>query len=120
LLAWFLCALFLPTLLGELGIRSLQVHEVTTQGVHLDVAPSITVYASLQPRLVLACRDKVVITVNGFEHSSYDPCLEFVKYCLQALLEVKECRWRSDSAPRLGLLMYFSPECLDHIIELCM
>ena len=96
------------------------MHEVTTQGVHPDVVPSITVYASLQPRLVLACRDKVVITVNGFEHSSHDPCLESVEYCLLALLEVKECRGRSDGAPRFGLLMYFSPECLDHVVDLCM
>jgi len=55
-------------LLGELGIRGLQVHEVTTQGVDPDVMPSIAVYATLKQRLVLACRDKVTITVNGFEH----------------------------------------------------
>jgi len=92
-------------LLGELGIRGLQVHEVTTQGVHPDVVPPISVDASLKPRLVLACRDKVAITVNGFEHGSHDLCLESIEHRLQALLKVKERRWRSDGAPTRGLLV---------------
>jgi hypothetical protein len=93
---------------------------VATQGVHPDVAPPIAVDSSLTPGLVLARRDKVAITMNGFEHGSHEPCLESIEHCLQALLEVKKCRGRSDGAPRLGLLMYFSPECLDHVVDLCM
>jgi hypothetical protein len=96
------------------------VYGLSTQGVHPDVTPPIAVYATLAPGLVLARRDKVAITVNGCEHGSHEPCLESIEYRLQALLEVKESRGRSDGAPRLGLLMYFSPECLDHVVDLCM
>jgi hypothetical protein len=68
----------------------------------------------------LARRDKVAITVNGFEHGSHEPCLESIVPCLQALLEVKKGRGGSDGAPTRSVLMYFSPECLDHVVELCM
>jgi hypothetical protein len=81
------------------------VHEVPTQGVHPDVVPPIAVYATLQPRLVLAYRDKVAITMNGFEHGSHDPCLESIEHRLQVLLKVKERRWRSDGAPTRSLLV---------------
>jgi hypothetical protein len=74
----------------------------------------------LTPGLVLARRDKVAITMNGFEHGSHEPCLESIEHCLQVLLEVKKCRGSSDGAPTRSLLMYFSPECLDHIVDLCM
>jgi hypothetical protein len=102
------------------SIRGLQVDVVSTQGAHPNIAPPIVVDSPLTPGLVLARRDKVAITVNGFEHGSHDPCLESIEYRLQALLEVKKGRGRSDGAPRLGLLMYFSPECLDHVVDLCM
>jgi hypothetical protein len=107
-------------LLWEFGIRRLEVDMLSAQSAHPYITPPIAVDATLKSGLVLARRDKVAITVNGFEHSSHHPGLESVEYCLQALLEVKECRWRSDGAPRLGLLMYFSPECLDHVVELGM
>jgi hypothetical protein len=93
---------------------------VSAQRAHPDITPPIAGDATLKSGLVLARPDKGAITVNGFEHSSHNPGLESVESCLQALLEVKECRWRSDGAPRLGLLMYCSPECLNHVIELGM
>jgi len=38
--------------------------------------------ATLTLGLVLARRDKVAITVNGFEHSSDNPCLQSIEACL--------------------------------------
>ena len=61
-----------------------------------DVVLPIAVYATLKPGLVLARRDKVAITVNGFEYGSHEPCLESIEPCLQALLEVKKCRGGAD------------------------
>jgi hypothetical protein len=92
---------------------------LSAQSAHPYIMPPIAVDATLKSGLVLARRDKVAITVNGFEHGSHDPCLESIEYRLQALLEVKKGRGRSDGAPRLGLLMYFSPEGLDHVVDLC-
>jgi hypothetical protein len=74
----------------------------------------------LTPGLALARRDKVASTVNGFEHGSHEPCLESIEPCLQALLEVKKCRGGSDGAPTRSVLMYFSPEGFDHVVDLCM
>jgi len=59
--------------------------------------------------LILAIGDKILITVNGVKHGSHNPCLQAIEHCLQALLEVKEFRWRSDGAPVLGLLMQLVP-----------
>jgi hypothetical protein len=92
---------------------------VAPQGVHPNVAPPIAVDSSLTPGLVLARRDKVAITMNGIEHGSHDPCLESIEHRLQALLEVKECRWRSDGAPTPCVLMYFNSACLDHVVNRC-
>ena len=82
---------------------------LSAQRAHPYITPPIAVDATLKSGLVLARRDKVAITVHGFEYGSYYPCMNFVENRLQALLEVKECRWCSDGAPALGLLMRLVP-----------
>jgi hypothetical protein len=82
---------------------------LSAQRAHPYITPPIAVDATLKSGLVLARRDKGAITVNGFKYGSYYRCMKFVEHCLQALLEVKEFRWRSDGAPVLGLLMHLVP-----------
>ena len=116
----FLTYPFLMARRWDSCIRGFELYTVSPQRPYPCCVPSKALDSTLPSGWASAVGDKISITVNGFEHGSNKPCLKAIEHGLQALLEVKKCRWRSDCAPRLCLLMYFSPECLDYVVDLCM
>jgi hypothetical protein len=105
----FLASPFLIAMRWDSCIRGFELYTFSTQRPYPCFVPSKALYSTLPSGLASAVGDKISITVNGFEHGSHNACLKAIEHCLQAMLEVKEFRWRFDGAPALGLLMQLVP-----------